>query len=118
MPNLKISSSFQLSHIVEELHGFSFTNTTIPLQAEHSYTNITCIEFDHKENLLWVANDQGHITSFYRANLTLYSKFWWSLDKTDLVPNSIITTDAHIIIIGRSQIVAFTRGGAPILRHT
>lgn len=54
----KINSYLQLSQIVEEIHGFSYTNNTVPLQGEQPYSNITCIEFDHKENLLWVANDQ------------------------------------------------------------
>ncbi|KAI6176778.1 PAB-dependent poly(A)-specific ribonuclease subunit PAN2 [Aphelenchoides bicaudatus] len=107
----------QLGQIVEELHGFSFTNTTVPLFGEQPYTCITYVEFDQKENLIWITNDQGHATSFYRASLNVYSKFWWSLDKTDLIPNEIVTTDAYVIFIGKTQLAIFTRGGAPVMRY-
>ncbi|KAI6187950.1 PAN2-PAN3 deadenylation complex catalytic subunit PAN2 [Aphelenchoides besseyi] len=108
----------EFGQIIDDSFGFTFSNSTVPLfSGNESYTYIACIEFDHKENLLWVANDQGHTTSFYRSSLAPYSKFWWSVDKNDLIPNDILTTHEFVVFVGKTQLLAFTRGGAPVFQH-
>ncbi|CAD5220019.1 unnamed protein product [Bursaphelenchus xylophilus] len=88
---------------------FGYSNMAVPM----GFTEMACMSFDHRENLLWVVDKSGHVLSYYRVVLQVYSRFFWPLDKNDTEAHSIVPTSDHVIVIGKCTIAAFSRGGVP-----
>lgn len=91
------------------------------------FTTLACMSFDHRENLLWVVDKavsskvcsvtfcpQGHVCSYYRAALQVYSRFFWPGDREDEVAHSILPMPEHVLIVGQFTVAAYTRGGVPV----
>ncbi|CAD5213467.1 unnamed protein product [Bursaphelenchus okinawaensis] len=89
---------------------FGYSNMAMPI----GFTEMACMSFDHRENLLWIVDASGHVVSYYRTALQLYSRFFWPLDKHDTDAHTIVPTAEHVIIVGKSTVAAFTRGGVPV----
>jgi hypothetical protein len=84
---------------------------TIMADGGHKY-GVTALAFDTYEQLLWMGNGGGHLTSYYGAGLQKYTSFQVA-PTTEGEILQLQTTESSILALTRDSIIARHRTGMP-----
>uniref|UniRef100_A0A3Q0S8Q1 PAN2-PAN3 deadenylation complex catalytic subunit PAN2 n=1 Tax=Amphilophus citrinellus TaxID=61819 RepID=A0A3Q0S8Q1_AMPCI len=84
--------------IFSELHSV-VSEVGIPVTATH---------FDLQEEMLWMGNHRGHVTSFFGPTMARYSSF--QVHTTDDVRH-IQSLETGVLFLSKSNLKCYTRGG-------
>ena len=75
----------------------------------------TALTFDQHEELLWMGNETGHVTSHYGLDLIKYTSF--QVDATNDI-RSLMTTDYGLLSLTKNSLRMSIRRGLTLFHHT
>ena len=83
---------------------------TIMADGGHKY-GVTSLSFDPWEELLWMGNGGGHITSYYAAGLQKYTSFQIASASDEIL--HVLPIESSVLALSRDSIIARQRTGMP-----
>jgi len=76
---------------------------------------VTCLAFDNREELLWMGNDSGHVTSYYGLDMAKYTSFQVHSDH-DI--RAQMTNDSGLLSLTKNALKLSIRRGLTTFTHT
>ena len=77
--------------------------------------SVSSLSFDHQEELLWMGNDSGHVTSYYGLDMTKYTSFQVH-SENDI--RAQLTGDYGLLSLTKNSLRMSIRRGLTIFNHT
>ncbi|CAI6344974.1 unnamed protein product [Macrosiphum euphorbiae] len=101
----------------DQLNGqrSEYEETQTILTDNCSQYGITATCFDTHENLLWVGNQLGYVSSYYSADMQKYTMFRVHSDEEI---RSLLTTDSTLLVLTPTTLRCQMRRGLPIFTHS
>ncbi|XP_050539219.1 PAN2-PAN3 deadenylation complex catalytic subunit PAN2 isoform X2 [Daktulosphaira vitifoliae] len=109
-----IDSAFYSDQLNGEILRSEYEETQTILTDNCSQHGITTTCFDTYENLLWIGNQLGYVTSYYSADMQKYTMF--RVHTTEEI-RSLLTTDSSLLVLTPTTLRCQMRRGLPLFTH-
>ncbi|XP_050421716.1 PAN2-PAN3 deadenylation complex catalytic subunit PAN2 isoform X2 [Adelges cooleyi] len=110
-----IDSNIYSDQLNGEIIRSEYEETQTILTDNCSQYGITATCFDTYENLLWIGNQLGYVTSYYSADMQKYTMF--RVHSTEEI-RSLLTTDSSLLVLTPTTLRCQMRRGLPIFTHS